>query len=180
MIYKCTLDTPLGAATASAADNALTGFWFAGQKYYPANTAAWVDKPDYPVFAALRTWLKAYFAGENPVLDLPLKPKGTFFQNAVWEMLLQIPHGELTTYGDIAKRLAEKQGLASMSSQAVGGAVGHNPISVLIPCHRVIGSTGSLTGYAGGIDKKKALLGLEGADLSLIQGKQRQQQHPLY
>lgn len=166
MIYQCTLDTPLGAATASAADNALTGFWFIGQKYYPANTQHWIEKPDYPVFAALRVWLDAYFAGKNPTLDLPLNPKGTAFQEAVWKILLQIPHGKLSTYGDIAKQMAKQRGLSSMSSQAVGGAVGHNPISVLIPCHRVIGSTGSLTGYAGGIDKKIALLHLEGANMN--------------
>ena len=166
MIYQCTLDTPLGAATASATDNALTGFWFIGQKYYPANAQHWIEKPDYPVFAALRVWLDAYFAGENPALDLPLKPKGTDFQEAVWKILLQIPHGKLSTYGDIAKQMAAQRGLSSMSSQAVGGAVGHNPISVLIPCHRVIGSTGSLTGYAGGIDKKIALMHLEGASVN--------------
>jgi len=161
MIYTSIIDTPLGAATVSAEDGALTGFWFIGQKYYPQHTAAWVGDPSYPTFAALRDWITDFFAGKETVVTFPLAPKGTPFQQAVWDILLQIPYGELTTYGTIAKQLAKQQGLPSMSAQAVGGAVGHNPISLLIPCHRVVGSNGSLTGYAGGIDKKTALLELE-------------------
>ncbi|GHT65897.1 methylated-DNA--protein-cysteine methyltransferase [Spirochaetia bacterium] len=161
-IYTCSIETPLGAMTAAAEDEALTGLWFVGQKYYPAKIDAWIKKPDYPVFEKLRSWLGAYFEGKKPRMDFPLKPQGTAFQKSVWEILLQIPYGEVTTYGEIAKQLARKQGFASMSAQAVGGAVGHNPISVLIPCHRVLGADGSLTGYAGGLDKKKYLLKLEG------------------
>jgi methylated-DNA-[protein]-cysteine S-methyltransferase len=161
MIYTCTIDTALGAMTASAENGALTGLWFIGQKYYPSKTGTWMDEFNYPVFETLRLWLGEYFSGKNPMLDLKIEPQGTPFQKAVWDILLKIPSGQITTYGEIAKKLAIMQGLSSMSAQAVGGAVGHNPISILIPCHRVIGSTGSLTGYAGGIDKKKALLQLE-------------------
>jgi methylated-DNA-[protein]-cysteine S-methyltransferase len=175
-IYTCTIGTPLGPMTASVEDEALTGLWFAGQKYFPAKTGAWINKPEQPVFEKLRTWLGDYFNGKNTPVNfslypsglrinlsgLRINPQGTAFQKLVWEILLQIPYGEVTTYGAIAKQLADKQGSASMSAQAVGGAVGHNPISILIPCHRVVGASGSLTGYAGGIDKKKYLLDLEG------------------
>jgi methylated-DNA-[protein]-cysteine S-methyltransferase len=163
--------------TAAAEDGALTGLWVIGQKYYPP-AGDWTSRPDYPVFEALREWLAVYFSGRAPppwkgrrlpgagaetgAGELRLNPRGTDFQKAVWEILLAIPYGELSTYGAIAKELAAARGLDSMSAQAAGGAVGHNPISVLIPCHRVLGSTGSLTGYAGGLDKKRALLRLEG------------------
>ncbi|MDR1587578.1 MAG: methylated-DNA--[protein]-cysteine S-methyltransferase [Treponema sp.] len=172
MIYTCTIDTPLGLMLAAAANepapeavgrdgDALTGLWFAGQKYYPADAEHWIKKPDTALFKALRAWLAAYFAGENPAPDLPLAPRGSPFQQEVWRLLREIPYGQRTTYGDIAARIARGRGLASMSAQAVGGAVGHNPLSLLIPCHRVLGSAGRLTGYAGGLDKKKALLELE-------------------
>lgn len=165
MIYTCGIDTPLGPATAASEDGTLTGFWFIGQKYYPLDTGAWQDDPTNPVFAALREWIAGYFAGNNPVPGFPLDPHGTPFQKAVWNLLMRIPYGQLTTYGELARRLAAAQGRASLSAQAVGGAVGHNPISLLIPCHRVVGAGGSLTGYAGGIDKKRALLALEHAEL---------------
>ncbi len=161
MIYTCTIHTALGRMTASAENEALTGLWFIGQKYYPSRTNTWTDEFNYPVFTTLRIWLEEYFSGINPMFNLKIEPQGTSFQKAVWKILLEIPSGQVTTYGEIAKKLAITQGLSSMSAQAVGGAVGHNPISILIPCHRVIGSNGSLTGYAGGIDKKKALLQLE-------------------
>lgn len=165
MTYTCTIDTPLGAVTASAQDGALTGLWFIGQKYYPADMDTWICDPEYPVFKELRVWLSDYFSGKNPVPCIRLEPCGTAFQKSVWDILLQIPMGKVSTYGQIAKKLALNRSLTSMSAQAVGGAVGHNPISILIPCHRVVGSDGSLTGYAGGLDKKKALLQLEHADL---------------
>ena len=161
MIYTCTIDTPLGAMTASAEKEALTGLWFIGQKYYPSKTDTWLTEFDYTVFKTLRVWLTDYFSGRTCIPELQLEPQGTLFQKTVWDILLKIPFGQVTTYGEIAKRIAITQGLSSMSAQAVGGAVGHNPISILIPCHRVIGSNKSLTGYAGGIDKKKALLQLE-------------------
>jgi methylated-DNA-[protein]-cysteine S-methyltransferase len=158
--------------TAAAEDDALTGLWFIGQKYYP-QTAGWTDEPGYPPFAALRAWLDSYFAGESPppaggrlpvraAGALRLNPRGTDFQKVVWEQLLSIPYGKSITYGEIAKIIAPRRGLSSLSAQAVGGAVGHNPISLLIPCHRVLGAGGTLTGYAGGLDKKEALLRLEG------------------
>lgn len=163
MIYTCTIGTPLGAMTAAALHGKLIGLWFLGQKHYPAAAQSWVPQPDYPVLVNLRSWIEGYFAGRGVRMDLPLEPRGTPFQKAVWEILMQVPKGKTITYGDIAKQLAAKRGLTSMSAQAVGGAVGRNPISILIPCHRVIGADGSLTGYAGGIDKKRALLQLEGS-----------------
>lgn len=168
MTYTCTIKTPLGDMTAAAADGKLTGLWFMGQKYYPERTGGWAEKPDYPVFASLRAWLADYFAGKGDLPGLPLDPPGTPFQKEVWEALLAIPRGRISTYGAIAGQMAARRGLPSMSAQAVGGAVGHNPISLVIPCHRVVGSDGSLTGYAGGLDKKKALLRLEGAALEKL------------
>lgn len=157
------VETPLGKALVSAENDAVTGFWFIGQKYFPKNAEQWPVKQDAPIFATLQEWFDAYFAGKNPPLGFTCAPKGSEFQKAVWDILLQIPHGKLTTYGAIAKQMAKRMGRETMSAQAVGGAVGHNPISVIIPCHRVVGTNGSLTGYAGGIDKKTALLRLEGA-----------------
>jgi methylated-DNA-[protein]-cysteine S-methyltransferase len=161
MIFTCSLDTPLGVMTAAAEDEAVTGLWFAGQKYYP-DPAGWILKPDYPVLDALRVWLAAYFAGARVQSDIPLSPRGTPFQKKVWELLPNIPYGEVSTYGGIAQELVRQCGLSFASARAVGGAVGHNPISILIPCHRVVGFGGNLTGYAGGLERKKALLRLEG------------------
>jgi methylated-DNA-[protein]-cysteine S-methyltransferase len=166
MIYTCTLDTPLGVMTASAERGALTGLWFFGQKYYPSKTGEWACEPDHAVFDALRIWLDCYFSGKDSMPELRIDPPGMPFQKDVWDILLKIPFGQITTYGGIAKRLAVQRGLSSMSAQAVGGAVGHNPISILIPCHRVVGSNRSLTGYAAGLDKKEALLRLEHVDMT--------------
>jgi len=163
--YTCRMDTPLGPATACATDAGLCGFWFIGQKYYPKQTQHWIEKPEYSIFPALRRWLDGYFAARAPRLNFALDPQGTLFQKTVWDMLLHIPYGETTTYGELAKQLAVIRNLPSMSAQAVGGAVGHNPISLLIPCHRVVASTGKLTGYAGGLDKKNALLRLERGEI---------------
>ncbi|MDR1152036.1 MAG: methylated-DNA--[protein]-cysteine S-methyltransferase [Bifidobacteriaceae bacterium] len=157
----------------AAADDAVTGLWFEGQRHFPACAGQWVASsdddsgdgdsgPSDRVHARLRSWLDAYFAGENPAIDFPLAPRGTPFQQRVWSILRQIPYGETTTYGDIASRLTAQSASGRTSARAVGGAVGHNPISLVIPCHRVIGATGSLTGYAGGLDRKTALLTLEG------------------
>jgi methylated-DNA-[protein]-cysteine S-methyltransferase len=154
-------ETPLGKIQAAARGNALTGLWFIGQKYFPIGTEAWSSKPEYPVFVSLRTWLDDYYAKKKPKVKIPLAPDGTDFQQAVWKLLLEIPYGSTSTYGAIASQLAA--GGKKASAQAVGGAVGHNPISLLIPCHRVLGSDGSLTGYAGGLEKKRALLELEGS-----------------
>ena len=163
MIYTCTIDTPLGPMTAAVSGDQLIGLWFVGQKHYPADASTWQSRPEHPLLVALRGWLEGYFEGKGGELNLPLGPRGTAFQQAVWEILLRVPHGATITYGDIARQLAAARGLPSMSAQAVGGAVGRNPISILIPCHRVVGADGSLTGYAGGMDKKQALLQLEGA-----------------
>ena len=161
MFYTCTVATPLGDMTAAASNEALTGLWFVGQKYYPKNTETWLGKPEHEVFSSLRAWLADYFSGRAPAPDLPLAPQGTPFQNAVWKILRAIPKGEVTTYSVIARGLSHARGLGSMSAQAVGGAVGRNPISIIIPCHRVVGTGGNLTGYAGGLERKKALLDLE-------------------
>jgi methylated-DNA-[protein]-cysteine S-methyltransferase len=164
MIYTTTLKTPLGQITVAAENEALTGLWLFNQKYYPEENLrlAWIEKPDHLLFKSLDAWLHDYFSGKNPRIDFKLEPQGTVFQKKVWKLLLKIPYGKTSAYGSIAKALgAEKRS----SARAVGGAVGHNPISILIPCHRVIGASGNITGYAGGIDKKIALLALEGVEL---------------
>jgi len=148
----------------------LTGLWIEGQKYFKESVPeGFVDKPDLPVFKAAKDWLDRYFRGEKPAIsELALAPFGSAFRQEVWKILCEIPYGEVTTYGEIAKKAAERLGRDHMSGQAVGGAVGHNPISIIIPCHRVVGSDGSLTGYAGGIQKKIQLLKLEQVDMSRL------------
>ncbi|GHU85211.1 methylated-DNA--protein-cysteine methyltransferase [Spirochaetia bacterium] len=167
-IYTCTIATPLGEVRAAAKDEALTGLWFTGQKYFPVKIDDWIENAGYGVFDALRSWLGAYFEGSNAaqrsaeiLSRIKLAPHGTAYQKAVWDQLLKIPCGATATYGEIARRTAAALKQSSASAQAAGGAVGHNPISLVIPCHRVIGADGSLTGYAGGLDRKKALLELE-------------------
>jgi methylated-DNA-[protein]-cysteine S-methyltransferase len=163
MIYTCQYQASMGVITASAEDAAITGLWFDEQKYFPHGTKAWESAPDYPVLVQLRAWLDAYFGGEkDPPIDFALAPAGSEFRQKVWRILREIPYGQTTTYGTIAKQIAAKEGRRKLSAQAVGGAVGHNPISIVIPCHRVIGADGSLTGYAGGLDRKITLLQLEG------------------
>jgi methylated-DNA-[protein]-cysteine S-methyltransferase len=163
MIYSCNLDTPLGAVTAASENGALTGLWFVGQKHFPISTATWISQPDSPVFKLLKSWILEYFAGTNSFPGIRLEPQGTPFQKAVWDILLKIPYGQVTTYGQIAREIAAARGLPAMSARAVGSAVGRNPISLLIPCHRVVGAKMNLTGYAGGLDRKKALLQMEHA-----------------
>jgi methylated-DNA-[protein]-cysteine S-methyltransferase len=160
MLYTSTLKTPLGPITAAAENESLTGLWFLKQKYYPCQTPEWIEQPDYPLFKSLDALLGVYFSGKNHKGDFKLDPRGTDFQKQVWKQLLKIPYGKTSSYGALAKA-AEK----GSSARAVGGAVGHNPISILIPCHRVIGASGNITGYAGGIDKKRALLQLEGVGM---------------
>jgi len=146
----------------------LVGLWIEGQKYFGRTIpGAMTENNDLPVFNTAEKWLGKYFSGLKPAAsELPLAPTGGEFRQGVWELLCQIPYGEVVTYGDIAKKMAARMNRASMSGQAVGGAVGHNPISIIIPCHRVVGANGSLTGYAAGVDIKLKLLELEGADLS--------------
>jgi methylated-DNA-[protein]-cysteine S-methyltransferase len=165
MKRKCSISTPLGRMTGLADGDGLRGLWFAGQRYEPEMSPDWVEEPDYPVFAALRGQLDAYFGGKLRSFDLPIALDGTPFRVAVWTLLRDIPVGTTTTYGALAGRLAASRGGRAPSAQAVGGAVGHNPISIIVPCHRVIGSNGSLTGYAGGLDRKAALLAIEKAEV---------------
>ena len=166
MIYSARYDSPLGEITIASDGTSLLGVYFEGQKYFCGSLPEEpVEKDDIPVLTAARVWLDRYFAGKKPSIEeLPLAPSGSEFRQAVWKILCEIPYGSVMTYGEIAKKIAEEKGLDNMSAQAVGGAVGHNPISVIIPCHRVVGSNGSFTGYAGGIKRKEALLQLEGVD----------------
>lgn len=162
MTYLYHYDSPIGPLTLASNGAAITGLWMDGQKYDRATLKGEVREDAAPaVFAAAARWLDDYFAGKAPAVDLPLAPAGSAFRQAVWKKLLAIPMGSVTTYGAIAKELTAETGRRA-GAQAVGGAVGHNPISVIIPCHRVVGSTGSLTGYAGGVEKKAFLLRLEG------------------
>lgn len=165
MTYIQHYSSPLGGILLAADEIGLTGLWFDGEKYFADNLPAEHAERQTPILAEAARWLDIYFTGKEPGFTPPLHPIGSPFRQAVWEILLQIPYGQTTTYGEIARQLAEKQGLEKMSAQAVGGAVGHNEISVIIPCHRVVGTSGSLTGYAGGIDKKVKLLELERADM---------------
>lgn len=165
MTYIQHYSSPLGGILLAADEIGLTGLWFDGEKYFAGNLPAEHAERQTPILAEAARWLDIYFTGKEPGFTPPLHPIGSPFRQAVWEILLQIPYGQTTTYGEIARQLAEKQGLEKMSAQAVGGAVGHNEISVIIPCHRVVGTSGSLTGYAGGIDKKVKLLELERADM---------------
>lgn len=161
MQYTGIYRSPLGAITLASDGQALTGLWFEGQKYYARCLAREHEQRDLPVFRQTKEWLDIYFSGKAPDFMPPLRFIGTDFQKAVWSILTSIPHGKTRTYGDIARELADARQLDRMSARAVGSAVGKNPISIIVPCHRVIGTSGSLTGYAGGIDKKAALLALE-------------------
>ncbi len=165
MAYTQHYDSPLGGILLAADDVGLTGLWFDGQKYFARGLSNERIEQETSVLAEAKRWLDIYFTGKEPDFTPPLHPIGSAFRRSVWEILLQIPYGQTTTYGEIARQLAKKQGLERMSAQAVGGAVGHNEISIIIPCHRVVGADGSLTGYAGGIGKKEALLELERADM---------------
>ena len=159
-------DSPLGGILLAADAVGLTGLWFDGQKYFARGLSSEQEERELPVLLEAKRWLDIYFTGKEPDFLPPLHPNGSAFRRSVWEILLQIPYGRTTTYGEIARLLSEKRGLTRMSAQAVGGAVGHNEISIIIPCHRVVGTNGSLTGYAGGVDKKVKLLELEHADMT--------------
>ena len=154
--------SPLGGITLASNGQELTGLWFDGQKYFAEGLDAEHEEKPLPVFEVADRWLTIYFSGKAPDFTPPLAMKTTAFRRDIWEILLTIPYGKTMTYGQIGERIAAKKGISKMSAQAVGGAVGHNPISLIIPCHRVVGANGSLTGYAGGIDKKVALLKGEG------------------
>lgn len=158
-------NSPLGGILLAADEIGMRGLWFDGQKYFARDLPTERVEKNTPVLSEAVRWLDIYFGGKEPDFLPPLHPVGSPFRQEVWKILLQIPYGKTVTYGDIAGQLAEKMGLAKMSAQAVGGAVGHNEISIIIPCHRVVGTGGNLTGYAGGIDKKIKLLELEGTDM---------------
>lgn len=170
MIYVSHFTSPLGAISIASEGESLIGLWLRGQKYFfDSIKNQQVAEGESPVLLRAGEWLEDYFAGKRPpASELQLSPHGSEFRRTVWKLLLEIPYGEVRTYGDIAKEAAARLGVERMSAQAVGGAVGHNPISIIIPCHRVVGSDGSLTGYAGGVDKKLWLLRHEGADLSRL------------
>lgn len=161
--YTTAIPSPVGPLTLASDGTNLNGLWLEGQKYFGESVPSPREETDaLPVFAAAKDWLTRYFRGERPSpAELPLKPLGSDFRQLAWELLCEIPYGTVTTYGALGKEMAKRLGRPSMSGQAVGGAVGHNPISIIIPCHRVVGANGSLTGYAGGIDKKIQLLKLE-------------------
>lgn len=168
MLYTTLYESPLGEITLAGDGDSLIGLWMSKQKYFAATLKGRVEeRAGLSIFAKTKKWLGAYFAGEKPAIaELSLKPIGSDFRKSVWDILCEIPYGQCTTYGEIAKKMASRMSKKTMSSQAVGGAVGHNCISIIIPCHRVVGSNGSLTGFAGGIDKKIKLLQLEGVDMS--------------
>ena len=164
MVSTCHYDSPLGGILLAADEIGLTGLWFDGEIYFAGNLPKVYAERETSILLEAKRWLDIYFSGKEPDFTPPLHPIGSAFRQSVWEILLQIPYGKTTTYGEIARQLSEKMGLSRMSAQAVGGAVGHNEISIIIPCHRVVGTNGSLTGYAGGIDKKGKLLELEHTD----------------
>lgn len=157
-----------GKILLASKDNKLIGLWIDGQKYFLGNLKEEMqEKEDEIIFVKTKKWLDRYFNGEKPkIFELDLAPMGSDFAKNVWKILCEIPYGEVTTYGEIAKKIAKIMNKDKMSAQAIGGAVGHNPISIIIPCHRVVGTNGSLTGYAGGVDKKIKLLEHENVDLS--------------
>ena len=160
MYVWTTYDSPLGTLTLAGSQEALTGLWLPGQKYFASTLPPDAGRQDdLPVFRQAASWLDAYFGRQLLPTLPPLAPAGSDFRQAVWRLLLEIPYGETTTYGALAQRLRQRG--ISAAPQAVGGAVGHNPISILIPCHRVLGTNGRLTGYAGGLERKQFLLDLE-------------------
>ena len=161
MIYTQHYDSPLGGILLAAAESGLTGLGVDGGTTFAEGLPAAHIRRETPILAAAKGWLDIYFTGREPDFLPPLHPTGSLFQQAVWALLLQIPYGQTVTYGQLAARLAAERGLARMSAQAVGGAVGRNRISLIIPCHRVLGADGSLTGYAGGLDRKAKLLAWE-------------------
>lgn len=161
MEYTYHYDSPLGGITLASDGEALTGLWFDGQKYFAATLDEDHEEKELPVFEQVEGWLDVYFSGKEPGFTPPLSMKTTPFRKDVWEIMLTIPYGQTMTYKEIAEKIAKKRGLPSMSAQAVGSAVAHNAMSLIIPCHRVVGTDGSLTGYAGGMDKKERLLAME-------------------
>ena len=160
MLYFTEMDSPAGVLLLTADASCVTGIRM--NRELPAGA---VRNEDHIPLRKAKAWLEAYFRGDDPEMDVPINPEGTAFQRQIWQILMTIPYGETRTYGALAREAAEKLGKVTMSAQAVGQAVGRNPISILIPCHRVIGTDGTLTGYAGGLEKKRWLLQHEGWQL---------------
>ena len=157
-------NSPIGTITIAADDEAIVGLWFEQQRFYAdciKESLTTAKEEETKCITATRRWLDLYFRGTSPNFTPPIHFIGTLFRKTVWQLLLQIPYGTVTTYADLARKIAASQGKSTMSAQAVGGAVSHNPISIIVPCHRVIGSDGNLTGYAGGLDRKQFLLQTE-------------------
>lgn len=165
MQYTAAYQSSVGDVLLAADETGLTGLWFEGEKFYALSLDPEHEERETPIFAITRRWLDIYFSGHEPDFMPPVHMIGSEFRRCVWELLLQIPYGTAVTYGDLARQVARRRGLRRMSAQAAGGAVGHNEISIIVPCHRVAGTNGSLTGYAGGVDKKRRLLELEGVDM---------------
>lgn len=170
MLYSMYYDSPIGRLLLAEKEGALAGLWIEGQKYFPGfQQEDLEERTDSAVLNKTKEWLDRYFKGEKPAThELPLAPAGSAFRQEVWKLLCEIPYGEVTTYGEISQKIARSRGLDRMSAQAVGGAVSHNPISIIIPCHRVVGTNGSLTGYAGGLSRKIRLLTLEGVRMDRL------------
>lgn len=163
-MFYAEMDSPLGLITLAGDENGLSGLWLEGQKHFAPGGLPGVRRDDFPLFVRARDWLRRYFDGQDPAPgELPLNPAGTAFQLRVWNLLRDIPRGQTRSYGELAQLLNAQAGFPRTSARAVGGAVGRNPLSILIPCHRVVGASGSLTGYAGGLARKEWLLGHEGA-----------------
>lgn len=165
MQYISRYDSPIGEIFLSADEIGLTGLWFEEQMKFPILIQPEQRERETLPIKAAKQWLGSYFSGQDPALPVPLHLVGTAFRREVWEILCTIPYGQTTTYGEIAKQIARRRGLSQMSAQAVGGAVGRNPVSIIVPCHRVIGADGNLTGYAGGLERKVQLLRLEKVNL---------------
>ncbi len=170
MFYRTNYDSFIGSITLACNEkNELVGLWMENQKYFGDTIDEEMIEEEMPVLIQTKAWLDRYFNGKKPdINELSLSPIGNEFRQEVWQILKEIPYGEVITYGDIAKKIAIKKGIQSMSAQAVGGAVGHNPISIIIPCHRIVGSNKSLTGFSGGLEKKTKLLKHEGVDTSKL------------
>lgn len=171
--YTHHYESPLGGITITSDGKALTGLWFDGQKYTADTPAATTKAKSLPIFRTVVRWLDIYFSGKVPGFTPPLAMRSSPFRKAVWNIMLTIPFGQTMTYGEIAAGIAKERGMQRMSAQAVGGAVGHNAIALIIPCHRVVGTNGSLTGYAAGLRKKQKLLELEHAQIKCGEFRRR-------
>ena len=161
-VYTHHYESPLGSITIASDGLSLTGLWFDGQRFFSDTLPPFHDEVPLSVFAETDRWLDTYFGGHAPTFTPPIVMRTSPFRKLVWDIMLTIPYGQTMTYGEIAREIARKTGVQKMSAQAIGGAVGHNAIALIIPCHRVIGSDGSLTGYGGGLWRKQKLLEMEG------------------